>query len=201
MRLLLLPATILALFTASAQAAPEHYEFDKSHTRILFFISHLGFSESVGEFTDYDGKILFDEKEPAKSSLDITIKPASVRTPSTALDEHLQKKDFFNTESFPELRFVSTGIKMTGEHDGDVTGNVTLLGITKPVTLKVHFNNAGYHPMTQDYVAGFKAVATLKRSDFGMSYGIPNVGDEVRVEVYTEILNTDRKKNEAIKRD
>lgn len=191
----------VSLFSASALAAPEKYEFDKSHTRILFFINHLGFSDMVGEFTSYDGAIIFDDKDPAKSSLDITIKPQSVRTSSEALDKELQNDKFFNSEKFPEIKFVSTGIAATDEKTGNVTGNATLLGVTKPVVLNVTYNKGDYHPYTNLYVSGFKAEATLKRSDFGMNYGLPMIGDEVRIEIQTELVNLDRKKNEAIKKN
>lgn len=185
---------LIGLFAASPAFAADRYAFDKSHTNILFFISHLGYSETMGKFTDYDGAFTFDEKKPQDSTIDVTLKPAGIRTSSEGLDAHLQKEDFFNTEKFPDIRFVSTGIKITGEKTGDVTGNVTMLGITRPVVLHVTFNKAGQHPKTQDYIAGFTAEAVIRRSEFGMNYGIPMVGDEVRIWISTEGVNLDRKK-------
>jgi polyisoprenoid-binding protein YceI len=193
-------AAFLALSTAALAAEPAKYTFDKSHTRMLFFINHLGFSEMVGEFTAYDGGFTFDEKAPEKSAVDVTLKPAGIRTSSPELDKHLQSKDFFNSEQFPDIRFVSTGVKITGEKTGEVMGNLTMLGVTKPATLNVRFNKADFHPMTQAYVAGFQGEATVKRSDFGMNYGIPMVGDEVRLEVYTEGNTNDVKKPDAVKK-
>jgi polyisoprenoid-binding protein YceI len=184
----------LLLLVATPAFAADRYEFDKSHTNILFFISHVGFSQMVGIFTDYDGYFTFDPNKPAESTIDVTIKPTGIRTSSTALDAHLQKPEFFNTEKFPEIKFVSTGIQVTGAKTGVVTGNVTLLGITKPVALKVTFNKGDYHPITQDFIAGFSAEATLKRSDFGMTNGIPMVGDEVKIMIETEGVNADLKK-------
>ena len=191
----------LTLLFATPAFAADRYEFDKSHTNILFFINHLGLSEMVGVFTDYDGHFTFDPKEPEKSTVDVTLKPTGIRTSSEALDKHLQAKDFFNSEQFPTIRFVSTGIKVTGANTGDVTGNVTMLGITKPAVLHVRFNKADYHPMTKDFVAGFAAEAMLKRSVFGMTTGIPMVGDDVRLVIHTEGVNVDRKKAEAIKKN
>lgn len=185
---------VLALFFATPALAADRYEFDKSHTSILFFISHLGYSETMGKFTDYDGYFTFDMQKPEDSAIDVTLKPAGIRTSSEALDAHLQKADFFHTENFPEIRFVSTGVKVTGKNTGDVTGNVTMLGVTKPAVLHVKLNKADYHPMSQDFVAGFTAEAVIKRSDFGMSYGLPMVGDEVRLWISTEGVNVDRKK-------
>ncbi|MFW0776719.1 MAG: YceI family protein [Rickettsiales bacterium] len=193
-------ATILvSLAMISAPALADRFEFDKGHTKILFFIDHMGFSQSVGEFTDYDGHFVFDEKAPEKSSVEVTLKPAGIRTSSVKLDEHLQNADFFNVEKFPDVTFKSTAVKVTGENTGEVTGDATMLGVTKPVTMKVTFNKAGIHPYSKDYVAGFSAEATLKRSDFGMNYGIPNVGDEVRIEIYTEGISKDHKKAEEAK--
>lgn len=189
----LFSALIAGILIGTPALAADRFEFDKSHTRILFFINHLGFSETVGEFTDYDGHFTFDEKAPETSSVDITLKPAGIRTPSTDLDKHLQAPDWFNTEKYPDIRFVSTDIKVNAaSKTADVTGNLTMLGVTKPVVLHVTFNKADYHPMAGFYVAGFKGEATLKRSDFGFTNAIPMVGDEVRLLVHTEGMNKTR---------
>lgn len=193
MRKILLALFTLAGFSAPALAA-DKYEFDKSHTAILFFVSHLGYSETMGKFTEYDGYFTFDEAKPENSAVDVTLKPSGIRTSSEGLDKHLQNADFFHTEKFPEIRFKSTGIKVTGEKTGEVTGNVTMLGVTRPAVLRVTFNKAGAHPKTQDYIAGFNAEAVIRRSDFGMNYGIPMVGDKVRLWISTEGVNVDRKK-------
>lgn len=193
-------AVLFAVSLCSSAFAAEKYEFDKGHTNILFFINHLGFSDMVGEFTDYDGHFTFDQDKPQDSSIDVTLKPAGIRTSSKGLDEHLQKEEFFNSAKFPEMRFVSKSVAVTGKNTGTVTGDLTMLGVTKPVTLNVRFNKADYHPMTKDFIAGFSATATLKRSDFGMNAYVPMVGDEVRLEVHTEGVNLDRKKQDALKK-
>ena len=191
--------SLAAATLLSTPAYADHYEFDKEHTHVAFLVSHLGFSQMLGQFSDYSGGFEFDEKAPEKSKIDVTIKPASVRTTSSKLDEHLQGDKFFNTAKFPEIHFVSTSIHVTGDHDGEVTGNVTMLGVTKPVVLAVHFNKADYHPMTGQFIAGFDAQATIKRSDFGMSAYVPMVGDDVKIAISAEGLNLDRKKVDAIK--
>lgn len=199
MKRFILAALLSTAFTAPALA--DKYDFDKSHTKVLFFINHLGFSDTIGEFTSYDGNFTFDEKKPETSSVDVTIKPSGIRTSSSALDNELQGEKFFNSEKFPDIRFVSKSVKVTGANTGDILGEVTMLGVTKPVTMKVTFNKADYHPFTQAYVAGFHAEATLKRSDFGMNSYLPAVGDEVRIMVNTEGLSQDRKKADAIKKN
>jgi polyisoprenoid-binding protein YceI len=189
----------LLLLVATPAFAADRYEFDKGHTAILFFIDHMGYSKTIGKFTEYDGSFTFDEKKPETSSINVTLKPAGIKTSSAPLDEHLQNADFFNTAKFPEIKFVSTGIQVTGAKTGIVTGDVTMLGITKPVALKVTLNKAGTHPKTMDLVAGFSAEATIKRSDFGMAYGIPMVGDEVKIVIETEGVNVENKPKETKK--
>jgi len=188
-----------ALLFASPAFALDHYEFDKAHTNIVFHINHLGFSEMVGLMTSYDGSFQFDPKTPDQSKIDVTIHPKGIKTSSDKLDQELQGEKWFNTAKFPDMHFVSTGIAITGEHTGDVTGDLTMLGVTKPVTLHVQFNKGDYHPMTGQFMAGFSATGTLKRSDFGMTSFIPMVGDEVQIEIQTEGQDMDRKKEDAIK--
>jgi polyisoprenoid-binding protein YceI len=192
MRFIIASLTAFALLF-SFPALADRYELDKEHTTILFFVNHLGFSDMIGKFTDYDGSFTFDPAAPEKSTLQAVIRPKGVQTSSAKLDEHLQNKDFFNSAQFPEIRFVSTGIKVTGENTGDVSGNLTMLGVTKPAVLRVRFNKADFYPMNGAFAAGFSADLNIKRSDFGMSYGVPMVSDEVRLHIETEGHNLDRK--------
>ncbi|MDE3059614.1 MAG: polyisoprenoid-binding protein [Pseudomonadota bacterium] len=192
-------ALLIALCWATPALAADQYEIDKSHTTILFFIAHLGFSQMIGKFNEYDGHFRFDPAEPEESSVDITIKPKGVHTSSEALDEVLQNEHFFNSKQFPDIHFVSTKITVTGERDGDITGNLTMLGVTRPLTLHVHLNKADYRPITNEFAAGFSATGMLKRSDFGMDYAIPMVGDEVKLMIETEGVDLDRKNAEKIK--
>jgi len=188
---------ILLLVSPAAHA--DQYEFDKEHTHIAFYVNHLGLSDMLGLFKSYDGNFKFDEKHPEQSTIDITLKPSGIETSSKLLDHVLQGDNFFNTDKFPDIHFVSTSLKVTGDNTGDLTGDLTMLGVTKPLTLHVHYNKSAYSPVTNMYSSGFTADTTLKRSDFGMSYGIPMVGDEVRVEISTEGLDLDRKKAESLK--
>ena len=156
MRFLLAAAAVIGLsFTGTtAHAAPEKYEFDKAHTQILFFVNHLGFSNSQGEFHDYDGGFTFDAENPENSSIDVTIMTESVDMDDEKWDDHLKNADFFNVEKYPSMTFKSTNIEVTGEKTAKITGDLTILETTKPVTLDVTFNNAGQHPfgnIVRDY--------------------------------------------------
>lgn len=179
--------------TAFAAAAPDKYEFDKAHTHIIFLVNHLGFSNTIGRIKDYDGYFTFDENEPEKSQVDVTLKADSVDTDVTALDKELKSDKFFNTEKFPTIHFKSTKVVKTGKNTGDITGDVTLLGVTKPVVMHVTYNKSGIHPFTNNYVSGFSADALIKRSDFGMNAFIPGVGDEVRLHLEVEATDPTKK--------
>lgn len=200
MRIIPALALMLSGIFSAAHAYADTYEFDHEHTHIVFYVNHLGFSDMIGLFTSYDGSFSFDPDHPERSRIDVTLRPKGIRTTSEALDRTLQGKDFFHTDAYPDMRFVSTSVKVTGENTGDITGNLTLLGVTKPVVLHARFNKAGYHPVTSLYVAGFSADTTLKRSDFGIDYLIPMVADKVRIEIGVEGINQDRKKAEQLKK-
>jgi polyisoprenoid-binding protein YceI len=143
---------------------------------------------------------MFDPKNPEDSSVDVTIRPSGIRTSSSQLDSDLQGEKFFKSDEFPTIHFVSRKIKPEGAKLGEVYGDLTMLGVTKPANLIVHFNKADYHPITKDFVAGFSANAIVKRSDFGMAEYLPMVGDEVRLEVQTEGINVDQKKRDSMRR-
>lgn len=181
--------TILAFslaFAPQAYAEAERYAFDKAHTQILFFADHLGFSYSQGEFHDYDGYFTFDRENPENSEIDVTIRTASIDMDHEKWDAHMKNEDFFDVENHPTMTFKSTGIEVTGENTANITGDLTLLGVTKPVVLNVTHNKSGEHPFSGKYVAGFSASTTVKRSEFGMDYGLPMLGDNVEVRLEVE---------------
>lgn len=178
-------APLAAAKTAAAAEAPK-FTFDKAHTQIFFSVSHLGFSYSTGKFTGFDGSFTFDEAKPESSKIDVTIDTNSLTMDDEAWEKHLKNEDFFNVEKFPAMTFKSTQIEKTGDNTGRVTGDLTLLGVTKPVTLDVIFNKGGIHPYSKKYVAGFSVTGKLNRSDFGMTYGLPGVGDEVNISIEVE---------------
>jgi len=181
----LLSSAVLFL-AAPSMAAVETYGFDTAHTQVIFFVNHLGFSNSEGEFHDFDGEIAFDRADPAKSSVTIDIKTASIDMDDEKWNDHMKNADFFNVEKFPSMTFKSTAIEVTGEKTAKITGDLTILGVTKPVVLDTVFNKADKHPMNGKNVAGFSATAKIKRSDFGMAYGLPMVGDDVDIRIEVE---------------
>lgn len=186
-------ATCLLFSAQGAYAAAEKYTFEQPHTQILFSVNHLGFSHSTGRFNDFDGHFTLDRENLANSSVDVTIKTASVDMSHEAWEAHLKNADFFNVEKFPEMTFKSTKVELTGDNTANVTGDLTLLGVTKPVVLAVTHNKSGDHPMKGVYMAGFSATATVKRSEFGMNYGLPNVGDDVQIRIEVEGIREDAK--------
>ena len=177
---------LLMLVANPAKAEIEYYKFDKAHTQILFFIDHLGFSKSQGEFHEYEGAFTFNRADPEKSSVEITINTDSIDMDDEKWNEHMKNEDFFDVAKFPTMTFKSTEIKKTSDKTANVTGDLTILEITKPVTLNVTFNKAGVHTFNQKYVAGFSATTQIKRSDFGMNYGLPLIGDEVDIRLEVE---------------
>ncbi|MCP5361849.1 MAG: polyisoprenoid-binding protein [Hyphomicrobiales bacterium] len=178
--------TLLLCFPATGNAEPKRYIFDKAHTAILFFVNHLGFSDTVGRFTDYDGFFIFDEETPENSLVEVKLRPAGIRTPSPELDVELQNDKWFHTEKFPEILFKSTKVVRTGRNTADVIGWVTMLDQTQPVTLHVTFNKSGVHPINNKRVAGFSANTEINRSHFGMINYVPMIGEKVRLVIETE---------------
>ncbi|WP_066550056.1 MULTISPECIES: YceI family protein [unclassified Sphingomonas] len=164
------------------------YATDPSHSLIGFEVNHFGFNDYYGIFGDVAGTLVLDPKNPAAAKVDVTIPVAGVTTASKGLTEHLLragkdggKPDFFGPSPAP-ARFVSTAVKVNGM-EAEITGNLTLNGVTKPVTLEAEFVGAGTNPYNKKETVGFEAETTIKRSDFGVSYGIPLVGDEVELDI------------------
>lgn len=170
----------------AAQAAPVQYEFDKDHTQITFAVSHLGFSFSQGRFEDFDGHFIFDAENPANSSVEVAIAADSIYMGTEAWDAHLKNEDFLDVEKFEKITFKSTRIEVTGEDTANIHGDLTIKDVTKPVVLATKLNKAAPHPMSGQPHAGFSATTSFKRSDFGINYGLPNVGDELNVRIEVE---------------
>jgi polyisoprenoid-binding protein YceI len=201
----LVPATVLSTLSvlsilafttpAPAQTAPTtdltkveggHFAIDKNHAKIIFSTSHFGFSTYYGLFTDFDAKLTFDPKAPAASTLEVTIDLNGIDTTNPKLDTHLKSPDFFDVAKYPHATFKATTITVTGPTTGTITGDLTLHGVTKPVTLTASFAGGGVNPMTKAYVLGFSATGSLKRTDFGVSAYVPAVGDTVTLTISGE---------------
>ncbi|TWA60824.1 polyisoprenoid-binding protein YceI [Azospirillum baldaniorum] len=190
MKRLLAAAALSALVALplTAQAAPVAYKLDPAHTAVVFIVDHLGFAKAMGRFNTFAGELSFDKDAADKSSLSVTIDTTSVDTNHAKRDEHLKSPDFFNAKEFPKMTFKSTKIETTGDKTGKLHGDLTLLGVTKPVVLDVTFNKDGVSPASKLDTVGFSARGTIKRSDFGMKYGVPNIGDDIQIIIESEAV-------------
>ncbi|MBA2077139.1 YceI family protein [Rhodanobacter sp. PCA2] len=181
----LLIAGLLAA-AATVQAAPVTYKMDPGHTMVLFSWNHFGYSNPTADLGLGEGTLVFDEQDPAKSSVEVTLPLSALDTHVPDLDKHLKKADFFDAEKYPVVTFKSTSVQPEGDKHFKVTGDLTVHGVTRPVTLDATLNRVGPHPMTKAQSIGFDATATLKRSDFGVGAYVPMVGDEIRIRITTE---------------
>lgn len=184
-----LPAVLLAGLlgaTTIAQANPVTYQLDPNHTMVLFSWSHFGYSHPTADIGLAEGTVTFDEQHPANSSVAVTLPLAKLDTHVPALDEHLKQADFFDAAKYPVVTFKSTKVEPVDARHFKVTGNLTMHGVTRPITLDATLNRVGPHPMSQKQAIGFDATATLKRSDFGVGAMVPMVSDEVHVRITTE---------------
>ncbi|AXO16837.1 YceI family protein [Thalassospira indica] len=171
----------------SAQAA-DTYKLDPTHTSVLFIVNHLGFSDYQGRFNGVTGELTLDREDPSASSATITIDLNQIDSGVEALDNHMKSADFFNVEEFPTATFTSTSVELVGDNAATVTGDLTLLGETKPLVLDVALSGEGTHPMTGDEVVGFSADGVVTRTDYGMDFLVPGVGDEVTLQISSEFL-------------
>jgi polyisoprenoid-binding protein YceI len=171
------PAMELIHDPATVQAGA--YDVDPLHTRVLFSVSHLGFTTWYGDFANVSGSLNLDPKKPAGSTLEIHIPVGSLSTTNAKLDGELKSDAWLDATQFPEIVFKSTKVTETGKGVGKVTGDLTFHGVTKPVTLAVKFNGAGTNPLDKKYTAGFEVSGKIKRSDFGVKTYVPLIGDDV----------------------
>jgi polyisoprenoid-binding protein YceI len=175
----------LALAAVPASAASD-YKIDPAHTHVLFLVEHLGFSNMIGLFGETTGAIAFDPANPPASKLNVDVKTGTLQTQFGPRDADLKGADWFNVAEFPDMTFVGKSFARKGEKTGEITGDLTLLGVTKPVTLEVTFNKAGVRPTDKADAVGFSARGSLKRSDFGMKTFIPYIGDRIDLIIETE---------------
>ncbi len=183
----LVSALIFAVTASTAFAAPETYVVDGSHTYPRFSYSHLGFSTQLSRFNTTTGKVVFD-KAAKTGSVDIEIDAKSVDTGSTLFNQHIQGEDFLDTAKYPKAMFKSTNVVFEGDKPAKIEGNLTIKGVTKPVTLTVTSFQAMPHPMQKRDAIGANAYTTIKRSEFNAGKYAPNVGDEVRIDIAIEAI-------------
>jgi len=177
---------LLFSFVIPAHAAAETYNFDPMHTYLIWHINHFGFSIQAGKFSMIDGTLVVDEAKPQNSKVTVTIPMDKLSTGIPKLDEHLASGDFFNVEKFPTATFVSNKVVVSGKNTGKVYGILTLLGISKPVTLDVKMLKVGMYPMKNIKSIGFSATTEFKRSEFGMDKYLPALADEVKIDIGVE---------------
>ncbi len=172
-------------FATVTYAEPETFTLDKNHTYVLWSIKHLGFSTQVGKFYA-TGQLVLDKEHPDQSKVNATIKIADIATGLPEFDKHLKDKLFFNQEKFPIATFASDKVDVLNKDTAKVHGMLTLHGVTKPVTLNVTLNKTGVNPISNKNSVGFTASTEIKRSDFGMNTLLPDVGDEVTIQIGAE---------------
>ncbi|ODT84756.1 YceI family protein [Phenylobacterium sp. SCN 70-31] len=169
-----------------AEARAGAYTLDSEHSKVTWSVTHLGFSTYIGQFHGVTGTLKIDPARLDATELKVTIDTNLVGTFSPGLDKHLKAPDFLDTAKFPTATFTSTGVKRTGERTADVTGDLTLHGVTRPVTFQATFNQAGVNMVDKQYSLGFDGKATIKRSDFGITTYVPAVSDEVTLKLAAE---------------
>ncbi|MGC9215621.1 YceI family protein [Acidithiobacillus sp.] len=195
-------ATLMLGVAGGASAAPAHYmplngnpdgiyTIDPQHTNVLFTIGHVGITEFTGHFDKISGTYTFDNSAPQKDRVRIAIPAASINTNFALRDQHLRSKEFFDVKKYPDITFVSTKYAPNGDKAGNLYGDLTLHGVTKPVMFKVREIGAGeisYLPKPWGgYLSGFVATATIHRSDFGMTAYLPEgLSNTIRIKVEVE---------------
>jgi polyisoprenoid-binding protein YceI len=166
------------------------YRLDPEHASLLVKLDHFGFSQLVGRFDRFEATLDFDPAQPGAARLAVLIDPASIDFNLPKFEEDLRGPDWFDVARFPQARFESRKITITGEKTGQVAGDLTLHGVTAPVTLAVNFNGGADSLLTGRYTLGFAATGTLSRSSFGLGAYAPAVGDEVTLEIHAEFQRT-----------
>src|SRR6202035_2376629 len=191
MKKLIILSCCSALLIVQSAFAADTYVFDKAHSTLGFQIRHL-FSNVPGKFDDFSGTIQFDETNPEQSSVEVNIKTASIDTGVKMRDDDLRSANFFDAAKYPATTFKSKSVKSTGKDTFDVTGDLTMHGITKEVVLKVELIGKGTGMKEGSIVSGWDATTALKRSDFGLAWskvieGTQVVGDDVNIELHVEV--------------
>ena len=178
---------IAAVLPLAAMAAPETYTLDPIHSFSHFEVGHLGYTGIRGRFDKSAGKFTID-RAAKTGSLEVTVQTASVTTGDSerggrtrTRDEHLRTADFFNVAEFPAMTFKSTGVRFSGDNPAQVDGQLTMIGVTKPLTLNIESWRCGAHPVNKKEMCGGSATGVVKRTEYGMKFGVPAISDEIRI--------------------
>lgn len=180
--------SVIAMTTLASAALPTQWQLDDAHTRVGFSVNHLGFSTTMGHFNDVKGMVNYNIKAPNKANMDFIIVTDSIDTNWDARDAHLKKDEFFNVAKYPTMTFKSTNITFKNPQQATVTGDFTLLGQTKPLTLDVTLNKIANSPMTKEPVIGFRATGVIDRAAYGMTAFASGITTEVPIQIDGELI-------------
>lgn len=195
----LLISSALALTTVAGAALPSQWQLDDSHTRVGFSVNHLGFSTTMGHFNNVKGVVNYDVKAPSKTNMSFTIATDSIDTNWNARDEHLKKAEFFNVAKYPTMTFKSTSVKFINPQQAKVTGDFTMLGQTKPLTLDVTLNKIANSPLTKEPVIGFRATGNIDRAAYGMTAFADGITTNVPIQIDGELIEKKAQTNKKSK--
>ena len=185
-------AILLVAIAGPAYGRQYVYTIDPGHADIVFSISHLGFSKTFGRFNTVSGQIIVDEETPARSSVLVIIDATSIDTNHSARDRHIRSPEFLDVKKYPEIRFQSRQLRMTGPTKALVTGDFTMHGVTKTIALPVRLSKIGEHPIAKGtLVAGFSSMVTINRSEYGVRSFSPAIGEEI--DIFIEVEATRKK--------
>lgn len=162
------------------------YQLDPLHTTVLFKVDHLGLSKFVGRFNRVEATLDYDPKNPASAKLSAVIDIASIDVNNADFSETLRGASWFNAERYPQAGFVTTSVELVDGNRARFLGDLTLLGVTAPIALDIHFNGGADNMLSGRYTLGFSATSNFKRSVFGMDQYIPAIGDDVELEIHAE---------------
>jgi len=166
--------------------AKETYDVDVNHAQVIWHANHFGFSKPAGKFSDIKGKIIFDEKKPENSSVEVEIKIASLTTGLKKFDEHLLGEDIFNEAKYPTAKFISNKIQVLKRNQAKIYGELTLRGVKKNIVLDAILNKIDINPFSQKKTIGISANTKINRSDFGIDFGLPGIANQVALDIEIE---------------
>jgi len=194
MRMITAAAMLGASIGAPAAAEMARFEIDPEHVTVAFLVEHIGYADTLGVFREVSGHFMFDPEAKTLGAVEVTVDPASVWTNNDRRDEHVRAGDFLDVENHPAIVFTANGGEATGEDTGTVTGDLTILGETHPVTLEVTLNQIAPYPFGHKReTVGASIRGTVKRSLYGMDYAVANglVGDEVELLIEIEAIKAE----------
>lgn len=191
-------ASLGMAFAVPTMALADIWLMDRNTSVVHFTYDHLGVSRQSGRFKEMEGRLEFSPTDPARGTVDVTIKAAGVSTGVAALDKLLRSVDFLDVARHPEIRFRSMAVRPVAERDGDLDGELSFMGVTRPVTLKVRWNYTGEYPLAAinpayqgKWISGFSASTVIQRSQWGLKRGVPLISDEVEIRIEAEFLRVD----------